>query len=234
MTYAELGAMLPYAGGEYVYLRGVYGDTTAFLYMWTWFAVAKPASIAAVTLGLARTLGVFPAFHWLSAGVPGLPLLWSQVFAIAVTWLITGLNYLGIKKAGDFQLVFTVLKAILILIVAAMCFASASGSWANFNTSVPHAMGGINGFMAALIATLWAYDGWNDLTMVAGEVKQPQRNLPIALVAGVGIVGVLYVLTTAGIQYILPAAAIAASPRPALAALSVVAGSWGAGVVLVG
>ena len=60
MTYAELGAMLPYAGGEYVYLRGAYGDTTAFLYMWTWFAVAKPASIAAVTSGLARTLGVLP------------------------------------------------------------------------------------------------------------------------------------------------------------------------------
>ena len=71
MTYAELGAMLPYAGGEYVYLRGVYGDTTAFLYMWTWFAVAKPASIAAVTAGLARTLGVFSAFHWLTLPVPG-------------------------------------------------------------------------------------------------------------------------------------------------------------------
>src|SRR5450432_867767 len=69
MTYAELGAMLPYAGGEYVYLRGAYGDTTAFLYMWTWFAVAKPASIAAVTSGLARTLGFFPAFNWLDARV---------------------------------------------------------------------------------------------------------------------------------------------------------------------
>ena len=65
MTYAELGAMLPYAGGEYVYLRGAYGDTPAFLYMWTWFAVAKPASIAAVTIGLARTLEFFPAFHFL-------------------------------------------------------------------------------------------------------------------------------------------------------------------------
>src|SRR3954466_15760052 len=75
MTYAELGAMLPYAGGEYVYLRGVYGDATAFRYKWTWFAVAKPASIAAVTSGPARTLGVFPAFHQLGANVPGLPLL---------------------------------------------------------------------------------------------------------------------------------------------------------------
>ena len=231
MTYAELGAMLPYAGGEYVYLRGVYGDATAFLYMWTWFAVAKPASIAAVTSGLARTLGVFPAFHWLSANVPGLPLLWSQVFAIAVTWLITGLNYLGIKKAGDFQLVFTVLKGILILIVAAFCFASAAGSWSNFGTGVPNAMGGFRGFMAALIATLWAYDGWNDLTMVAGEVRRPERSLPTALIGGLFIVGALFMATNAAIQYILPAAQIAASERPAVSALSVVAGARGAGFV---
>jgi APA family basic amino acid/polyamine antiporter len=231
MTYAELGSMLPYAGGEYVYLRGAYGDTTAFLYMWTWFAVAKPASIAAVTSGLARTLGVFSTFHWLTTHVPGLPLLWSQVFAIGVTWFMTGLNYLGIKKAGDFQLVFTVLKGVLILIVAALCFASASGSWANFSTGLPHAVGGFGGFMLALIATLWAYDGWNDLTMVAGEVRQPERSLPIALIAGLFIVGVLFMATNAAIQYILPAAQIAASERPAVAALRIVAGPSGAGFV---
>ena len=229
MTYAELGAMLPYAGGEYVYLRGVYGDTTAFLYMWTWFAVAKPASIAAVTSGLARTLGVFPIFHWLGDQVPGpFPLYWSQFFAITVTWLITGLNYLGIKKAGDFQLVFTVLKGLLILIVAGFCFASAAGSWSNFATSVPRTLGGLNGFMAALIATLWAYDGWNDLTMVAGEVRRPERSLPVALIGGLFIVGVLFMATNAAIQYILPAARIASTDRPAVAALSVVAGSRGA------
>jgi basic amino acid/polyamine antiporter, APA family len=234
MTYAELGAMLPYAGGEYVYLRGAYGDTTAFLYMWTWFAVAKPASIAAVTSGLARTLGVFPAFHWLTAHVPGIgafPLLWSQVFAIAVTWFMTGLNYLGIKKAGDFQLVFTILKAVLIVVVAVFCFASPAGSWSNFATSLPHAIGGFGGFMLALIATLWAYDGWNDLTMVAGEVRRPERSLPVALIGGLFIVGVLFMATNAAIQYILPAAQIAASERPAVAALSVVAGPGGAAFV---
>jgi APA family basic amino acid/polyamine antiporter len=233
MTYAELGAMLPYAGGEYVYLRGAYGDTPAFLYMWTWFAVAKPASIAAVTIGLARTLEFFPAFHRLGDQAVGgpLPLLWSQVFAIAVTWLMTGLNCLGIKKAGDFQLVFTVLKGVLILIVAGLCFASLSGSWANFSTRVPHAVGGLGGFMAALIATLWAYDGWNDLTMVAGEVKRPERSLPIALIGGLFIVGVLFMATNAAIQYILPATSIAASERPAVAALTVVAGPAGAGLV---
>jgi len=230
MTYAELGAMLPYAGGEYVYLRGAYGDTTAFLYMWTWFAVAKPASIAAVTLGLARTLEFFPAFHHLGEQAIGgpLPLLWSQIFAIIVTWLVTGLNYLGIKKAADFQLVFTILKGVLILIVAGLCFSSAAGSWSNFFTSLPHAVGG---FMAALIATLWAYDGWNDLTMVAGEVKRPEHTLPIALIGGLFIVGALFVATNAGLQYILPAARIAASERPAVTALSVVAGPAGAGFV---
>jgi len=232
MTYAELGAMLPYAGGEYVYLRGAYGDSIAFLYMWTWFAVAKPASIAAVTVGLARTLGFFPAFHWLSDPLPGhLPLLWSQVFAIAVTWLITGLNYLGIKKAGDFQLVFTLLKIVLIVMVAGMCFASARGNMGNFTTVVPHAVGGLTGFMAALIATLWAYDGWNDLTMVAGEVRRPERSLPVALIGGLFIVGFLFMATNAAIQYILPAAQIAASERPAVTALTGVAGPAGAGFV---
>jgi APA family basic amino acid/polyamine antiporter len=232
MTYAELGAMLPYAGGEYVYLRGAYGDTTAFLYMWTWFAVAKPASIAAVTIGLARTLGFFPAFRWLSVVIPGpVPLLWSQVFAIGVTWFITGLNYLGIKKAADFQLVFTSLKVVLILIVAGLCFAATSGSLSNFTTTLPHAVGGLTGFMAALIATLWAYDGWNDLTMVAGEVRKPERSLPIALIGGLFIVGFLFMATNAAIQYILPAAQIAASERPAVAALTVIAGPAGAGFV---
>ncbi|HEU5351968.1 MAG TPA: amino acid permease [Terracidiphilus sp.] len=231
ITYAELGAMLPYAGGEYVYLRGAYGDTTAFLYMWTWFAVAKPASIAAVTIGLARTLEFFPAFGWLGAHVAGTPLLGSQLFAIAVTWLMTGLNYLGIKKAGDFQLVFTVLKAVLILIVVGVCFRAAGGAWGNFSTSLPHATGGFSGFMLALIATLWAYDGWNDLTMVAGEVRRPERSLPIALIGGLFAVGALFMATNAAIQYVLPAAQIAASERPAVAALNAVAGPAGAGFV---
>jgi APA family basic amino acid/polyamine antiporter len=241
MTYAELGSMMPYAGGEYVYLRGAYGDRTGFLYMWTWFAVAKPASIASVTSGLARTLGIFAVFHWLDTRAIGgpLPVMWSQIFAIAVTWLITGLNYLGIKKAGDFQVVFTLLKVVLILVVVGFCFSSSLGSWTNFATSLPPAasntLGGkASGFMIALIATLWAYDGWNDLTMVAGEVKHPERNLPIALIGGLFIVGVLFMATNAAIQYILPATQIAASPRPAVAALGVVAGPAGAALVAAG
>ncbi len=235
MTYAELGAMMPRAGGEYVFLRNAYGDLPAFLYMWTWFAVAKPASIASITTGLARVMGVFPAFAWLDGVALRAPLLitWSQVFAIFAAWLITGLNYLGIKKAGDFQLFFTWLKVVLVLVITGFCFASPHGSVANFHTGFPGAQGGFAGFMVALIASLWAYDGWNDLTMVAGEVKRPERSLPIALIAGVGVVGVLYMATNAATQYILPASVIASSARPAVVAMSVVSGSWGAALVSV-
>ena len=226
MVYAELGAMMPQAGGEYVFLRNAYGDVPAFLYMWTWFAVAKPASIASITVGLARVMGVFPAFSWLNGPR-------AQMFAIAAAWLITGLNYLGMKKAGDFQLFFTWLKVVLVVVITGFCFASPRGSVANFHTSFSGAQGGFAGFMVALIASLWAYDGWNDLTMVAGEVKHPERSLPIALLAGVGVVGVLYMGTNAAIQYILPAAAIAGSGRPAVLAMSVVSGVWGAALVSV-
>ena len=235
MTYAELGAMMPETGGEYVYLRGAYGDLPAFLYMWTWFSVAKPASIASVTTGLARVLAIFPALAWLEGvAVHGRwEITWSQVFAIAATWLITGLNYLGIRKAGDFQLFFTWLKGALILVIAGVCFASSRGHLLNFHTFFPGAQGGIGGFMIALIAALWAYDGWNDLTMVAGEVRRPERSLPIALILGLFIVGVLYMATNAAIQYILPAAQIAASPRPAVTAMALVTGGWGAALVSV-
>src|ERR1700728_5041158 len=147
MTYAELGAMMPRAGGEYVFLRNAYGDLPAVLYMWTWFAVAKPASIASITTGLARVLGIFPAFSWLDGVVLRAPLLitWSQVFAIAACWLITGLNYLGIKKAGDFQLFFTWLKVVLVLLITGFCFASPHGGLANFHSSFGGAQGGVNG-----------------------------------------------------------------------------------------
>jgi basic amino acid/polyamine antiporter, APA family len=233
MTYSELAAMMPQAGGEYVFLRNAYGDWPAFLYMWTWFAVAKPASIATVTMGLARTLGIFDSFSWLDRVLFTTPIRisWSQVFAIGATWLITGLNYIGTKRAGDFQLIFTWLKVLLVLVIAGFCFASPAGGMTHFHTSVAGAKGGFSGFMVALIAALWAYDGWNDLTMVAGEVKRPGRNLPLALLGGVGIVAILYIATNAAIQYMLPATAIAASPRPAVAAMSLAVGKWGAGLV---
>jgi APA family basic amino acid/polyamine antiporter len=245
LTYAELGAMKPQAGGEYVYVRDAYGPLGGFLYGWTWFVIAKPASVATIATGLVRILGTFSVFSFFSnnvflANVFAHPfaVTWGQLVAIAAAILISVLNYLGVKKAGEFQLVFTILKVVIILGIVLVCFSGAGSApgrgWSNFAGTFAGAKGGIAGFMAALVAALWAYDGWNDLNMVAGEIKQPERNIPIALIAGVATVGVLYVLVNAGVQYVLPADAIAASPRPASDAVALVMGHMGAAIVSVG
>jgi len=236
ITYAELGAMKPEAGGEYVYIRDAYGPLPAFLYGWTWFIIAKPASIATVVTGLVRILGTFAAFSFFNRALLSFPLTITcgQLVAIAAAVLITALNYIGIKRAGDFQVVFTVLKIAIIVAVALVAFTASSGSWQNFATSFAGAAGGLAGFMAALVAALWAYDGWNDLNMVSGEIRNPAHAIPIALIVGVAMIAALYMITNAAVQYVLPAAQIAASPRPMSQATIVAVGAWGAAVVSVG
>ena len=236
MTYAELGAMRPQAGGEYVYVRDAYGPLPAFLYAWTWFVIAKPGSIATITVGLVRILGTFSAFAFFSNPALTAPftVTYGQMFAILVAIAISIMNYLGVKKAGDFQLVFTLLKVAIILGIVVIGFSYSRGSFAHFAESYRLARGGMAGFMAALVAALWAYDGWNDLNMVSEEVRDPSRNIPLALIAGVAGVGVLYMLVNAAVQYVLPAAAIAASERPASDAIRAVMGTLGAGIVSAG
>ncbi|MGC1978391.1 MAG: amino acid permease [Candidatus Sulfotelmatobacter sp.] len=240
LTYAELGAMKPQAGGEYVYVRDAYGPLGGFLYAWTWFVIAKPASVATIAIGLVRILGTFSIFSFFPTHVISVPfaVTWGQLVAITAAVLISLLNYFGVKRAGEFQLVFTVLKVAIILGIVVICFSGAGNAagrgWSNFATTFTGAKGGVAGFMAALVAALWAYDGWNDLNMVAGEVKKPERSIPIALIAGVATVGLLYILVNAGVQYVLPASAIAASPRPASDAVALVMGRMGASIVSAG
>jgi APA family basic amino acid/polyamine antiporter len=237
LTYAELGAMKPEAGGEYVYVRDAYGPLGGFLYAWTTVLISKPASIATITTGFVRILGTFSTFAFLSHPVLTRPLLisYGQLAAIAGAAFISFLNYIGVKKAGEFQLIFTLLKIAVILGVVVICFGDRSGpGWTNFGTTFAGAKGGIAGFTAALVAALWAYDGWNDLNMVAGEIQEPGRNIPIALIAGVAIVGALYILVNVGVQYVLPAATIAASPRPVSDAVGMVVGAVGASIVSAG
>lgn len=237
LTYAELGAMKPQAGGEYVYVRDAYGPLPGFLYGWTWFLIAKPASIATITTGLVRTLATFPAFRFFTGPcfAAGLfSVTYGQLVAIAAAILITWLNYIGIRKAGEFQFLFTLLKVAIILGIVAVGFSYQAGGWANFTTEFPGAKGGLAGFFAALVAALWAYDGWNDLNMVAGEIRYPQRNIPLSLIWGVATVGTLYILVNAAVQYVMPAAAIAASARPAADVVAMVLGRGGAALVSVG
>jgi len=241
LTYAELGAMKPQAGGEYVYIRDAYGPLAGFLYSWTWFLIAKPASIATVTTGLVRILGTFPVFSFFSHNLfshisilHSFTVNYGQIVAIGATVLISWLNYIGVRRAGEFQFLFTLLKVAIIIGIVAVGFSYGEGTWANFATEFTGAKGGLAGFFAALVAALWAYDGWNDLTMVAGEIRNPQRNIPLALIWGVATVGALYILVNAAVQYVLPAAAIAGSERPASAAVALVLGHAGASLVSAG
>jgi APA family basic amino acid/polyamine antiporter len=233
LTYAELGALKPQAGGEYIYVRDAYGPMAGFLYAWTTFFISKPASIATITTGLVRILGTFAVFSFFSKDVISAPLhvSYAQLVAIVATILISILNYLGVKKAGEFQLIFTLLKVGIILAIVFIGFSYSAGSWSHFGETFAGAKGGIAGFMAALVAALWAYDGWNDLNMVAGEIRNPERSIPFALIFGVATVGALYMLVNAAVQYVLPAAAIATSPRPASDAIGLVLGPVGASVV---
>jgi len=235
LTYAELGAMKPEAGGEYVYIRDAYGPLPGFLYAWTWFIIAKPASVASVTFGIVRVLGTFTLFRFLPHPVfPAIGVTWGQMLAIALTVLISALNYLGVRRAGDFQLIFTVLKVLLVVVIVGAVFGAAHGNWANFATHYAGSHGGVAGFFAALVAALWAYDGWNDLNMVAGEVRRPERSIPLALIAGVGVVAALYMLTNAAVQYAMPASDVGQAQRPAALAMSMAVGSWGGALVATG
>src|ERR1700693_168511 len=228
LTYAEIGAMKPQAGGEYVYVRDAYGPLAGFLYSWTWFLIAKPASIATITAGLVRILETFPIFSSLSQPFIFHPAVsYGQLVAIGAAVLVSWLNYIGVRRAGEFQFLVTLLKVAIILGIVAVGFSYSGGTWANFATEFTGAKGGVAGFFAALVAALWAYDGWNDLNMVAGEIREPQRNIPLSLIWGVAVVGALYILVNAAVQYVLPAAAVAASERPASDAVALRLGRGG-------
>src|SRR6267378_4364522 len=136
LTYAELGAMKPQAGGEYVYVRDAYGPLLGFLYGWTWFLIAKPGSIATITTGLVRILGSFPVFSFFAHDIVARPVAisYGQLVAVGATIFISWLNYIGVRKAGEFQFVFTLLKVATILGIVVIGFSYSGGSWSNFTT----------------------------------------------------------------------------------------------------
>jgi APA family basic amino acid/polyamine antiporter len=213
LTYAELGAMKPQAGGEYVYIRDAYGPLPGFLCGWTWTVVVKPSSLAAISIGIVRILANFPRLSFLSLHIGHSAFTWGQIAAIGFMAFISGINYIGIRRAGNFQLAFTLLKIILIVGIAALAF-STRGDWGHFVQRYPLAPGGVVGFAAAITAALWAYDGWSDLNMVAEEVRSPERNIPLAMIGGMLMIGALYMLVNAAVQYALPPAQVANSASP--------------------
>lgn len=238
LTYAELSAAMPEAGGEYVYLREAYGPFFAFLYGWTQMWVAKSGSIATLATAFFTYManffpaleGVITEFH-----VPLLGLLTiktGQIFAMVVIGLLGWLNYFGVKVGGNVQVGVTVVKVGLIAMLIVVGLTFSGGNMANFSSSVP-APGGVAGFFAALVAALWAYDGWNNVSMVSSEVKNPQRNLPLALIYGTVAVMAIYILANLAYFYVLPASGVAGSDRVAAAMMRQVWGDGGANAVSV-
>jgi APA family basic amino acid/polyamine antiporter len=241
LTYAELAAAIPEAGGEYAYLRTAYGPFWGFLYGWTQAWVAKSGSVATLATlffyylanfspGLEGTLWIIP----LPIGPGGGPLeiRWGQLCAMAVILILGFVNYFGVRVGGGLQIAVTILKVTLILGVVVIGVTASVGSVSNYSTSIP-AAGGWTGFFAALVAALWAYDGWNNVSMIASEVRNPQRNLPISLISGVLAVIVIYLLTNVAYFFVLPAAEVAASDRVAADMMRSILGSEGAAAVSV-
>jgi APA family basic amino acid/polyamine antiporter len=233
LTYAELAAAMSEAGGEYVYLREAYGPFFGFLYGWTQMWVAKSGAIAALATGFFYYLANFyPSLERDLYRGPWLEIRVGQLAAIGVILGLGFLNYFGVKWGGGVQVVVTIVKVGCILAIILAGVSSVAGNPANFSTSIP-AIAGMSGFFGAMVAALWAYDGWNNVTMVASEIKEPQRNLPLALAAGTALVMVLYLGTNFAYFYLLSAEEVAASDRVAGAAMSKVFGASGAAAVSV-
>jgi len=239
LCYAELSAAMPKAGGEYVYLRESYGPLWGFLCGWTQTWVTKSGSIASMATGFFYYLANFNqelervAFLVpLPIGPGGGPLevRYGQFMAVAVILLLGWLNFWGARLGGGVQVFTTAAKVVLLAGIILIGLGSGRGSAENLYSSVP-AAGGAAGFFIALVAALWAYDGWNNLSMAASEIRRPQRNLPLALLAGTLAVIAVYLAANLAYFYVLPASAVAASDRVAAEMMRRVLGAGGAGAV---
>jgi basic amino acid/polyamine antiporter, APA family len=214
LTYAELGAMMPHAGGEYVYLRHSYGEAAAFLFGWQRFIVAGSASIAALGAGFAVFLSAFLPLNQVWAErkftLIGQTINWQfgskQLVAVAAILLLSALNCLTVAFGGKVQSALTVLKiAGIVVVIGGVFFFAPSVTWSNLATpSGTPEWSGFAAFGIAMLAALWAYDGWNNMPMAAGEVKNPGRNIPRALIWGMVVILLIYCLANLAYFYALP------------------------------
>jgi APA family basic amino acid/polyamine antiporter len=226
-AYSEIAAMMPEAGGDYVYLRRAYGRLVGFLYGWVAFAVARAGSQAALAVGLAIFMNVAlgGALDRRHFGVSSLTLV-----ALAAIWIVALINCASVASGGRMALVLTLAKVGLVLGVGIGAFVFAAGDWSHLSESglagtcegvAGSARGGIAGFGAAMLGALWAYDGWQNVAPLAGEVRDPQRNLPRAFVGGTLAVAALYLLVNLAYFYALTPVQIASVPASSSVATQV-------------
>ena len=248
-AFAEMGAMYPQAGGQYVYLREAFGDFIAFLYGWMYFTVVGSGTLAALAVAAASYFGVIvPAIsaQHIVVAAGSWQLTRAHIVALGVIALLTWINIIGVKKAAVLQNIAGWLKYAAMATFVVLGFAIGKGSLAHFHaasstaTAVPHASNWslLSAFGVALIAVFWAYDGWVYVGQAAGEVKRPERDIPRALILGLLLVCAIYVSMNAAYLFALPLPQIAAgeetTARAAAAALfSPAMGKWIAALVAV-
>ena len=227
-AYSEIAAMMPEAGGEYVYLRRAFGRLVGFLYGWMAFTIARSGSQAALAVGLAIFMNVAldgALERWHVESVSGLTLV-----ALTAIWTVSLINCATVAFGGRMALALTMAKVGLVLCVGIGAFVFSAGDWGHLAQTglagrcegvTASARGGLVGFGAAMLGALWAYDGWQNVAPLAGEVRDPQRNLPRAFVGGTLVVAALYLFVNVAYYFALTPQEIASIPATSSVATEV-------------
>lgn len=223
LTLAELGAMLPQSGGLYVYMREAYGSFWAFLYGWTFTLVIIPGAIAALTNAFLLYLKLFVA----------MPVAAEKTLGIGLLLGLAYVNVRGAKQGAGVQNLFTVLKVAGLVGLVGVALVTRHGDGSHFLPVMPDQMSValLPAIGLVMVSTLFAYDGWQFVSLVAGEIQEPQRNIPRSIILGVFIVIVVYVSANLAYIYVLGQPRIATSPRVAADAMSVMIGPIGATLI---
>ncbi|MGH9159060.1 MAG: APC family permease [Vicinamibacteraceae bacterium] len=223
LTLAELGTMLPHSGGLYVYMREAYGPFWAFLYGWTIMAVAIPSSIAALTSAFLLYFELFIPLPWLAEKAVGILLLVGLALV----------NARGAKQGAGVQNLFTVLKVAGLVALVGTAIVTMRGEPRHFLPLLPDELSGglLTAIGLAMISTLFAYDGWHFVGFVAGEIRDPQRNVPRSIILGVLIIIVVYMSANLAYIFVLGQPRIASSTRVAADAMSAMIGPTGATLI---
>lgn len=249
MINAEVGAMLPETGGQYVFFQRMYGDFFAFLYGWAAFIVINTAAIAAIAFVFAQYAEYFVQLPRFAPDIeksvvlhlPGLGQLYPlenagvKGLAILILSLLTLVNYVSVKAGGWVQVASTFLKIGSLILLAGMLFFSGKGDVSNWIHSDPALQKTgwalVMGIIAAMSGALASYDGWNNLGFMAGEIKDPQRNIPRGLFWGIAVCLILYVLTNLAYLYALPLGVMSQSTLVAADAIRTTVGWTGGGLI---
>ncbi|HYC85846.1 MAG TPA: amino acid permease, partial [Chryseosolibacter sp.] len=251
LTNAEVAAMIPETGGQFVFFRHMYGDFVAFLYGWAAFAVFNTAGVASIAYVLGTYIEYFITLPRFDAEVEKsisfqIPFIGSifpfenigvKGATILIVALLTWVNYRSKESGGNIQIIFTALKVVAIAVIIFGILFSGKGRVANFlsDSSIvdPQGWAMIGAIVAALSGAFWGYDGWNNITFVAGEIRDPQKNIPKSLLLGLIICIVIYGFVTLSYLYVLPIDVVANSKLVAADAAQAILGAVGAALISV-